>query len=186
MIQGSQAAAKGFIEFVNGCPTPYHVVQQSRELLLAKGFKELDEQAGLEVKASDSRKYFFTRGGSSLIAFVLPVGYSSQGGGARGIRAVGSHTDSPCLRLAPHSLIEGQLQQFNVVTYGGGLWGTWFDRDLGLAGRVLFRKGDRISSRLWKSDHPLCRIPHLAIHLRETRDKDTISKDTSLRPIFLC
>lgn len=102
------------------------------------------------------------------------------------MRAIGSHTDSPCLRMAPHSFIKGELNQFNVVTYGGGLWGTWFDRDLGVAGRVLYRSHGRITSKLWDSARPLCRIPHLAIHLREKRDADTISKDTSLRPIFLC
>lgn len=59
--------------------------------------------------------------------------------GVENFKIVGCHTDSPVLKLAPYSKQENKVgfQQLNMQCYGGGLWRTWFDRDLGLAGKVI-------------------------------------------------
>lgn len=51
-------------------------------------------------------------------------------------------SNSPCPKLKPVSK-SSKCGYIQVATqpYGGGLWHTWFDRDLGIAGRVIVRRG---------------------------------------------
>ena len=80
---------------------------------------------------------------------------------------IAAHTDSPCLKLKPKSASSksGYLM-VNVQTYGSGLWHTWFDRDLSVAGRVIVRGSDgSFMHKLVKIKRPLLRVPTLAIHL---------------------
>ena len=82
---------------------------------------------------------------------------------------IATHVDSPCFKVKPYSDASGAgYQLVGVQTYGGGLWHTWLDRDLGVAGRVFVRTpSGQIESRLVDVREPLLRIPSLAAHYHE-------------------
>ncbi|KAG7097072.1 hypothetical protein E1B28_004459 [Marasmius oreades] len=128
-------------------------------------------------------KYYFSRNQSGVVAFTLPQKWK-QGAG---LSIVATHIDSPNLRVRPISKREnaGYLQ-VGIETYGGGIWHSWLDRDLSLAGRVITAdKTGQYSSRLVKIHRPILRIPTLAIHLdRDVNNSLKFNQETEFVPVL--
>ena len=162
--------ASEFLKFMNAAWTPYHAVAECSKKLDERGFEMLDEREGT-WKLKKGGKYYYTRNQTALVAFVIGGVYDEAKGGAV---MIGAHTDSPCPKLKPRSFLEkGGNAMLGVVGYGGGLWHTWFDRDLTVAGRALVEEDDRILSKLVKITKPVCRVSNLAIHLTTGEERST-------------
>ncbi|EAT91588.2 hypothetical protein SNOG_00093 [Parastagonospora nodorum SN15] len=172
----SLAAAEDFLSFVNASPTRI----RPKERLEKVGFKEIKERDSWAPTLHPGGKYYLTRNGSSIVAFA--IGKKWKAGNPIGM--IGAHTDSPCLRIKPVSKRQSDgFLQVACETYGGGLWHTWFDRDLSIAGRAMVRTKDgNFEQRLVKVDRPILRIPTLAIHL-DRQENFQFNKETQLFPI---
>ncbi|OLY85790.1 Aspartyl aminopeptidase [Smittium mucronatum] len=176
--------AEKFVEFVNDSPSPFHAVHNVKKTLLKNGFKELSEKNSWDDSLKPNGRYYFTRNGSTIVAFAIGGKYQP----GNGINLIGAHTDSPVLkvRLKPVSLKKGSgYLKVGVQTYGGGLWHTWFDRDLSVAGVVMVESEGRFTQTLVRIDEPILRIPNLAIHLdRNINDGFKFNNETQLVPIL--
>eukprot|EP00761_Pharyngomonas_kirbyi_P009285 gb/GECH01009301.1/.p1 GENE.gb/GECH01009301.1/~~gb/GECH01009301.1/.p1 ORF type:complete len:467 (+),score=144.06 gb/GECH01009301.1/:1-1401(+) len=181
-LEEARPYADKFIEFVNKSRSPYHAVAEVKKDLEAKGFTEIKERELWEEKVKPCGKYYFIRNRSTVVAFV--VGGKWEPG--NGLHIIGAHTDSPDLRLRPISAQKsaGYLQ-VGIQTYGGGLWHTWFDRDLTVAGRVIVEEESGYKQHLVSVDRPILRVPNLAIHLnREVREGFKFNNEKHLMPVL--
>ncbi|XP_071734642.1 probable aspartyl aminopeptidase [Rutidosis leptorrhynchoides] len=170
------------LDYLNESWTHFHATAEAKRQLIAAGFHLLSENDEWELKPGG--RYFFTRNMSCLVAFAVGEKYSV----GNGFHVIAAHTDSPCLKLKPKSASsKSNYLMVNVQTYGGGLWHTWFDRDLSVAGRVIVRGGDgSFIHKLVKVKRPLLRVPTLAIHLDRNVNKDGFKPnlETHLNPLL--
>ncbi len=170
------------IDFIHRSPTPFHATANLRAQLLDAGFEELREADAWNTHAGG--RYFVTRNGSSIIAFAL----GEQPLAETGLRMVGAHTDSPCLRLKPQpETLRHGYTQLGVEVYGGALLNPWFDRDLSIAGRISYRDPNgQLHNLLVDFKRPVAIIPSLAIHLdRDANKSRSVNAQTDLPPILM-
>eukprot|EP00397_Hematodinium_sp_SG-2012_P025965 GEMP01027166.1.p1 GENE.GEMP01027166.1~~GEMP01027166.1.p1 ORF type:complete len:446 (+),score=93.46 GEMP01027166.1:28-1365(+) len=176
--------ASAFLQYVNQTGSPYHSVSVGKKLLSDCGFREVAEGTNWQLQRGG--KYFVTRGGSDICAFVIGNKFDVDKGG---FAIVGAHTDSPCLRLRPKTVVQpvGNYLQVGVNIYGGGLWHTWLDRDLGLAGKVIYKEKNALVEKIIRIAKPILVIPNLAIHLQTADERKAflLNPENHLQPMLL-
>ena len=104
-------------------------------------------------------KYFVTRNGSSLLSFRIPQSAPA------GFLMAAAHTDSPTFKIKHNpEKKSGPYVQLSTEKYGGMLMGTWFDRPLSVAGRVVTAKDGKLETKLVDVDRDLAVIPPSPSH----------------------
>jgi len=183
--------ARQFLAYIDKTPTPFHLCTETIARLKEAGFTELSETEPWCSDSGDNKvvpggKYYYTRNVSTIVAFAVG-GQAGADGKIGAFKVVGAHTDSPVLKLKPCTTrtAHGYLQ-LNVETYGGGLWHTWFDRELTLAGSVIVQRGGKFVRQLVHVQRALMRVPTLCIHLQSADERKAFApnKETHLQPIM--
>ncbi|MGV8877332.1 MAG: M18 family aminopeptidase, partial [Rhodoglobus sp.] len=168
--------------FVAASPSSFHAAAEAGRRLLDAGFVEMHEADDWTDTASagasaSARKCFVIRDGA-IAAWIVPAAATAT----TPFRILGAHTDSPSFKLKPKPTTgsDGMLQA-GVEVYGGPLLNSWLDRELELAGRIIFRDG---STELVRTG-PLLRFPQLAVHLdRAVNDGLALKRQAHMNPVL--
>jgi aspartyl aminopeptidase len=173
-MSASDTFANEMVAFLNESSTAFHAVKASANRLDQAGFTRLNETDVWTLVPNG--KYYFTRNTTTIVAFTVGGKFLSSGD-VNGYTILGAHTDSPCFKVKPVCCFKkSDALMVNTQPYGGGLWHTWFDRDLGLAGRILHRGSHgEILSTLVQINEPIARIPNLAIHLTSGSERESFA-----------
>ena len=168
------------MDFLDGSYSPFHSVTSARRRLDAAGFTALEECAAWTLEPG--KCYYTTRNQSSIIAFKVPETQLT------GWRMSAAHSDSPTYRVkmdAQPDKNSSGLRRLWVEGYGGMIAGSWMDRPLTVAGRVLVEDAGSIQARLVYLDRDLLAIPSLAIHMDRTINKEReLNPKRDMQPIF--
>ena len=155
------------LDFLDRSPTCYHAVAELAAKLTAAGYRLLQEQEPWTL--APGQGYFVIRGQASLAAFRVPEGPW------RGFAIAAAHSDSPTFKVREEAEVSGagKTMRLSVEPYGGGIYRSWLDRPLSVAGRVLVRTAAGVEPRLVNVDRDLLVIPSVAIHMDRAVNKGT-------------
>ena len=168
------------LDFINKSKTAFQSAYEIKSILDKNGYREVKEEDKWDLKKGG--KYYVAKNDSAVIAFEIGSGEIEKDG----FRLIGAHTDSPGFRIKPNPemLVEGHYLKLNTEVYGGPILSTWFDRPLGLAGRVTLKSENPFKPevKLMDVNKPILIIPNLAIHMNRNinegysynKQKDTL------------
>ena len=173
---------KLLFELLRDAVSPFKCVEISKTGLQKAGFEKIEYDAKWNLKSGG--KYVVVHHDTTMFAFTVGRDYQAEDM----VRIAAAHTDYPCLRLKPNAdFMTDQYAQVNVEVYGGAILNTWFDRPLGVAGRVAVKSADPFAPKMvsYCSKKPVMVIPNLAIHMnREVNRGVEINNQIDLMPVL--
>lgn len=160
--------------------TQFHVVRECEAVLQDHGYRELDIGECWELTAGG--RYYVKPYSSMMVAFA--AGEMPEYGRLN----IGlAHTDFPMLKIKTQpDMNRSGYQTLNVEPYGGLIKETWFDRPLGIAGKVMAQTTDpfRPKTYLYDSERAMCIVPSLAPHLRKDAPGEKMNVQKELIPVY--
>ena len=148
---------KDLKEFLDNSPSCFHAIANLAAFLEEAGYQKLYEQNVWDLQPGG--KYYVVRSDSALISFRIPEGQPT------GFMISASHCDRPCFKVKENGELVTAYTRVPTEPYGGMLLGTWLDRPLSIAGRVMVETENGIETKLVNIDKDLLLIPNVAIHM---------------------
>ena len=165
------------MNYLDASHSVFHAVEGLKNILEAAGYTRLQESGKWELVSGG--KYYMTRGGASIMAFRIPETTP------KGFMMSASHADRPTFKVKENGELVGKYTRLAVERYGGMLMGTWLDRPLSIAGRVLVETDKGIQTKLVDIDRDLLLIPNVAIHMnRKANDGYSWNPAVDLLPLM--
>ena len=164
-------------DFLNNSVSPFHGVLECEKILKEAGFTKLQENKTYNLE--DRKGYYVVRNDASIIAFIMP---NKE---VKSFKIIASHLDSPTFKIKPNGELESSgLKLLNTEVYGGPIMSSWFDRPLGISGRVFVEEDNKIV-RKFVDFKNICVIPNIAIHLnREVNSGYKYNPQVDLLPVY--
>lgn len=181
MSTTSLAYSSDLLNFIAASPTAFHATEQISKHLDSAGFVQLREHDSWKVAPGTS--FYVTRNGSSIIAVRIAQDMSEPA-----FRIAAAHTDSPTFKIKANSELAGPggYLRLDVEPYGGMIDESWFDKPLGVAGRVVVADEHGAHTRLVTVGDDVALIPSVAPHLDHEGSIRNPNRANDLMPLLSC
>jgi len=163
--------------FIKASTCSFTCINEIKKELVNSGFIQLFENEKWNIKNGD---YFVIRNDASIIAFSIGKKHKDC------FNIVCTHSDTPGFSLKPkNEIYEYNYLRLNVAPYGGILNYGWMDRPLSIAGRIIYKEGNRYKKAIIDFKEPICVIPSEAIHQNDSANTNLdLNSQIDLIPIL--